>query len=62
MQQSVQIAAHGRLIANPDNRQGIRMTFGRLAVTLPCHTAEAGEVTLWITVIAFGRQSDALAK
>ena len=37
------------------------MTMGRLAVALPCHAAEGGEVTFWLGVVAFGKQADALA-
>lgn len=62
---TAQIAVHGRLVAEPQSRitnSGKSMTFARLAVPLPCHTAESGETTLWIAVIAFGRQADALGK
>jgi single-stranded DNA-binding protein len=37
------------------------MAMGRLAVALPCHAAEGGEVTFWLGVVAFGKQADALA-
>ncbi len=38
------------------------MAMARLAVSLPCNAAEAGESTFWLGVIAFGKQADALAK
>lgn len=38
------------------------MAMARLAVVLPCNAADNGEATLWLGVIAFGKQADALAK
>ena len=61
---TAQISAYGRLVADPQTRttnSGISMTMGRLAVALPCHAAEGGEVTFWLGVVAFGKQADALA-
>ncbi|HDJ9334196.1 TPA: single-stranded DNA-binding protein [Escherichia coli] len=61
---TAQISAYGRLVADPQNRttnSGGSMTMGRLAVALPCHAAEGGEVTFWLGVVAFGKQADALA-
>lgn len=62
---SAQISAYGRLVADPQTRttnSGTNMTMARLAVSLPCNAAEAGEATFWLGVIAFGKQADALAK
>lgn len=38
------------------------MTMARLAVALPCNAADNREATFWLSVIAFGKQADALAK
>lgn len=62
---TAQISAYGRLVADPQTRttnSGSSMTMGRLAVALPCHAAEGGEVTFWLGVVAFGKQADALAE
>ncbi|HIF8267294.1 TPA: single-stranded DNA-binding protein [Klebsiella pneumoniae] len=61
---TAQISAYGRLVADPQTRttnSGSSMAMGRLAVALPCHAAEGGEVTFWLGVVAFGKQADALA-
>ncbi|HBW1955624.1 TPA: single-stranded DNA-binding protein [Klebsiella pneumoniae] len=61
---TAQISAYGRLVADPQTRttnSGGSMAMGRLAVALPCHAAEGGEVTFWLGVVAFGKQADALA-
>lgn len=61
---TAQISAYGRLVADPQTRttnSGGSMTMGRLAVALPYHAAEGGEVTFWLGVVAFGKQADALA-
>lgn len=52
---TAQISAYGRLVADPQTRttnSGGSMTMGRLAVALPCHAAEGGEVTFWLGVVA----------
>lgn len=62
---TAQISAYGRLVADPQTRtttNGNNMAMARLAVSLPCNAAEAGESTFWLGVIAFGKQADALAK
>ncbi|HHU7835145.1 TPA: single-stranded DNA-binding protein, partial [Escherichia coli] len=38
------------------------MTLARMAVSLPCSQAQDGQATLWLSVIAFGKQADFLAK
>ena len=38
------------------------MTLARMAVSLPCSQAQDGQATLWLSVIAFGKQADYLAK
>lgn len=61
---TAQISAYGRLVADPQTRtttNGNNMAMARLAVSLPCNAAEAGESTFWLGVIAFGKQADALA-
>ncbi|HID3153365.1 single-stranded DNA-binding protein [Klebsiella pneumoniae] len=61
---TAQLSAYGRLVADPQTRttaNGTSMAMGRLAVALPCHAAEGGEVTFWLGVVAFGKQADALA-
>ncbi|HIH5238005.1 TPA: single-stranded DNA-binding protein [Raoultella ornithinolytica] len=61
---TAQISAYGRLVAEPQTRttnSGTSMTMWRLAVALPCHAAEGGEVTFWLGVVAFGKQAYALA-
>lgn len=61
---TAQISAYGLLVADPQTRtmnSGTSMTIGRLAVALPCHAAEGGEVTFWLGVVAFSKQADALA-
>lgn len=62
---TAQISAYGRLVADPQTRttaNGKHMAMARLAVALPCHTAQNGEATYWLGIIAFGNQADALAK
>ncbi|MGK3687176.1 single-stranded DNA-binding protein, partial [Escherichia coli] len=39
-----------------------RVSFPRVAVSLPCSQAQDGQATLWLSVIAFGKQADFLAK
>ncbi|EPT4025562.1 single-stranded DNA-binding protein [Enterobacter roggenkampii] len=61
---TAQLSAYGRLVADPQTRttnSGTSMAMARLAVALPCHAAEGGEVTFWLGVVAFGKQADALA-
>ena len=44
---TAQISAYGRLVADPQTRttaNGASMAMGRLAVALPCHAAEGGEL------------------
>ncbi len=38
------------------------MTLARMTVSLPCSQADDGTATMWLSVLAFGRQADALAK
>ena len=62
---TAQISAYGRLVADPQTRttsNGKHMTMARLAVALPCHTAQNNEATYWLGVVAFGSQADILAK
>lgn len=62
---TAQISAYGRLVAEPQTRttgKGTNMAMARLAVALPCNVADNGEATLWMGVIAFGKQADALAR
>ena len=62
---TAQIAAYGRLVDDPQVKQtskGTPMTLARMAVSLPCSQAQDGQATLWLSVIAFGKQADFLAK
>ena len=62
---TAQIAAYGRLVDDPQVKQtskGTPMTRARMAVSLPCSQAQDGQATLWLSVIAFGKQADFLAK
>ena len=59
------IAAYGRLVDDPQVKhtsKGTPMTLARMAVSLPCSQADDGTATMWLSVLAFGRQADALAK
>ncbi|EET5461233.1 single-stranded DNA-binding protein [Escherichia coli] len=61
---TVQIAAYGRLVDDPQVKQtskGTPMTLARMAVSLPCSQAQDGQATLWLSVLAFGKQADQLA-
>lgn len=61
---TAQISAYGRLVANPTERStntGVSMAMCRLAVLLPCHSAQDGHSVFWLGVIAFGKQAAALA-
>ena len=62
---TAQIAAYGRLASDPQQKttsKGTSMATVNLAVSLPCSTAENGTATMWLSVLAFGKQADALAK
>ncbi|EIZ2106331.1 single-stranded DNA-binding protein [Salmonella enterica] len=62
---TAQIAAYGRLVADPQTKttsKGTNMAFARMAVSLPCMAAENGESVMWLGVTAFSKQADALAK
>ncbi|EKP3243724.1 single-stranded DNA-binding protein [Escherichia coli] len=62
---TAQIAAHGRLVDDPQVKQtskGTNMALARMAVSVPCHNADDGQATLWLAVTAFGKQADHLAK
>lgn len=62
---TAQISAYGRLVADPQTRttaNGKSMAMARLAVALPCHTAQNNEATYWLGIVAFGSQADTLAK
>ncbi|MCA2043706.1 single-stranded DNA-binding protein [Escherichia coli] len=62
---TAQIAAYGRLVDDPQEKQtskGTPMALARMAVSLPCSQAQDGQATLWLSVLAFGKQADALAR
>lgn len=62
---TAQIAAYGRIAADIQTKTTSHdksMAFTRIAVALPCRTAENGEPVMWPGVTAFGKQADALAK
>ncbi|HIH3516986.1 TPA: single-stranded DNA-binding protein [Escherichia coli] len=62
---TAQIAAYGRLVADPQLKttsKGTQMAMASMAVPLPCSQADDGTATMWLSVLAFGRQADALAR
>lgn len=65
---TVQIAAYGRLAADPrpiQTRSGTAMTTARIAANIPDRTQGAddgAEATLWLGVVAFGRVAEDLAR
>ncbi|HAL2367968.1 TPA: single-stranded DNA-binding protein [Escherichia coli] len=62
---TAQISAYGRLVADPQLKttsKGTPMTLVSMAVPLPCSQSDDGTATMWLSVLAFGRQADALAK
>ena len=62
---TAQIAAYGRLVADPQLKttsKGYKMTMARYGGPLPCSRADDGTAMMWLSVTAFGRQADALAK
>ncbi|EPS8160535.1 single-stranded DNA-binding protein [Escherichia coli] len=65
---TAQIAAYGRLVADPQLKttsKGTQMamaSMASMAVPLPCSQADDGTATMWLSVLAFGRQADALAR
>ena len=62
---TAQIAAYGRLVDDPQVKQtskGTPMTLARMAVPLPCSQADDGTATTWLSVLAFGRQAEALER
>lgn len=64
---SAQIAAYGRLVADPkpiETRSGKAMTAARLAVNVEARIDGESEAegTLWLSVLAFGRVAEDLAR
>lgn len=62
---TAQIAAYGRLVADVQSKttsNGSTMALARMAVPLPCHSAENGEAPFWLGIVAFGKQADMLAR
>ena len=58
------ISVYGRLASDPRSHEtasGKAMTTGSLAVTLTCRDEPDG-VTWWLSLVAFGRQADELAR
>lgn len=46
---AAQIAAYGRLVVDPQTKttsKGTNMAFARMAVSLPCNSAQDGQATL----------------
>ncbi|PHI29493.1 single-stranded DNA-binding protein [Budvicia aquatica] len=61
---TAQISAYGRLVAEVKTRishNGTHMAMGRLAVSLPCHSATDGQATFWLGVVGFGKLAEILA-
>lgn len=62
---SAQLSAHGRLVADVQMRatgKGTPMAIARMAVSLPCHSADEGQETFWLGVVAFGKVAESLAR
>lgn len=62
---TAQLSAYGRLVAEPTSRitkNDNQMVVARLAVSLPCHSAEEGQATFWLSVVAFGKQAEFLMR
>ena len=62
---TAQISAYGRLVADPQLKTTSKAHKWRWRVwrsPLPCNQADDGTATMWLSVLAFGRQADALAK
>ena len=62
---TAQISAYGRLVADPQLKttsKGTPMALVSMAVPIPCNQADDGQATMWLSVLAFGRQADGLAK
>mgnify|MGYP001237575388 CR=1 FL=1 len=62
---TAQIAAFGRLVADPQLKttsKGTQMAMASMAVPLPCSQADDGTATMWLSVLAFGRQAEALER
>ena len=50
---TAQIAAYGRLVADPQLKttsKGTQMTMASMAVPLPCSRADDGTATMWLSV------------
>ncbi len=61
---TAQIAAYGRLVADPQLKttsKGTQMAMASMAVPLPCSQADDGTATMWLSVLAFGRQRNQCA-
>ena len=54
-------AGEGYAKAHPELISAFMAT-ASMAVPLPCSQADDGTATMWLSVLAFGRQADALAK
>lgn len=53
---TAQIAAYGRLVADPQLKttsKGTQMAMASMAVPLPCSQADDGTATMWLSVLAF---------
>lgn len=60
---TAQISVYGRLAARPESRVTRKdqpMATARMAVTLPCLNHAEGFETFWVSVVAFGKQSEQL--
>ncbi|MXD32956.1 single-stranded DNA-binding protein, partial [Escherichia coli] len=52
---TAQIAAYGRLVADPQLKttsKGTTMAMASMAVSLPCSQADDGTATMWLSVLA----------
>lgn len=55
---TAQIAAYGRLVADPQ----LKTTSKGTQMAMASSQADDGTATMWLSVLAFGRQAEALAK
>ena len=62
---TAQISAYGRLVADPQLKttsKGTPMALVSMAVPLPCSQAYDGTATMWLSVLAFGRQASTMIR
>ena len=61
---TAQIAAYGRLVADPQLKttsKGTQMAMASMAVPLPCSQADDGTATMWLSVLERHRKGELLS-